>query len=260
MCPTLATPCTLTCQAPLSTGFPRQEYWSGLSFLPQGIFPTKGSYLHLLPWQMDSLPLSHGGSPRTPYISSFYGHSCQTPETRLPITFSVAVHQTLVSEEPNPLSLCATHKPTNSPSPTFHASSAFLHQLPLLLSMTIQAFPNLLTALSYFPLSHSHQMTSSLLSLREWKSFKNKLHLQTYLHGTHSRSLSGARGGLFPPTSPCVLQPLRSHLLRSPTLLLLLPLPYAYTSSFFFFSFGCTESSLQAFSSCNVLVFCSTWV
>ena len=32
-CPTLATPWTVTCQAPLSIGFSRQEYWSGLPFL-----------------------------------------------------------------------------------------------------------------------------------------------------------------------------------------------------------------------------------
>ena len=30
-------------QAPLSTGFSRQEYWSGLPFPPQGIFPTQES-------------------------------------------------------------------------------------------------------------------------------------------------------------------------------------------------------------------------
>ena len=31
-CPTLATPWTVACQAPLSVGFSRQEYWSGLPF------------------------------------------------------------------------------------------------------------------------------------------------------------------------------------------------------------------------------------
>ena len=30
---TLATPWTVACQAPLSMGFSRQEYWSGLPFL-----------------------------------------------------------------------------------------------------------------------------------------------------------------------------------------------------------------------------------
>ena len=35
-CPTLATPWTVACQAPLSMGFCRQEYWSGLPFPPPG--------------------------------------------------------------------------------------------------------------------------------------------------------------------------------------------------------------------------------
>ena len=32
LCPTLETPSTVACQAPLSTGFPRLGYWSGLPF------------------------------------------------------------------------------------------------------------------------------------------------------------------------------------------------------------------------------------
>ena len=50
-CLTLVTPWTGACQAPLSMGFSRQEYWSWLPILLQGIFPTKGlnpSILHLL--------------------------------------------------------------------------------------------------------------------------------------------------------------------------------------------------------------------
>ena len=35
-------------QAPLSMGFSRQEYWSGLPYPPQGIFPTQGLNPHLL--------------------------------------------------------------------------------------------------------------------------------------------------------------------------------------------------------------------
>ena len=34
---------TIRHQAPLSMGFPRQEYWSGLPFPPPGIFPTQES-------------------------------------------------------------------------------------------------------------------------------------------------------------------------------------------------------------------------
>ena len=37
------TPWTAAHQTPLSTGFSRQEYWSGLPLLLQQIFPTQGS-------------------------------------------------------------------------------------------------------------------------------------------------------------------------------------------------------------------------
>ena len=33
------TPWTIACQAPLSMGFPRQEYWSGLPSPPPGYLP-----------------------------------------------------------------------------------------------------------------------------------------------------------------------------------------------------------------------------
>ena len=61
-----ATPWTVTSQAPLSMEFSRQEYWSGLHFMLQGVFLTQRSnpcLLHPLHWQAGSLPLSHLGSP-----------------------------------------------------------------------------------------------------------------------------------------------------------------------------------------------------
>ena len=36
-------PQTVTCQAPLPTDFPRQEYWSGLPFSPPGDLPNPGT-------------------------------------------------------------------------------------------------------------------------------------------------------------------------------------------------------------------------
>ena len=57
------TPWTVARQAPLSMGFPRQEYWSGLPFpsprhlLNPRIEPRSPAL------QADSLPLSHQGSP-----------------------------------------------------------------------------------------------------------------------------------------------------------------------------------------------------
>ena len=42
LCPTLATPWSVACQAPLSVGFPRQEYLSRLLFLSPGDLPDPG--------------------------------------------------------------------------------------------------------------------------------------------------------------------------------------------------------------------------
>ena len=59
------TPWTVARNTPLSIKFSRQEYWSGLPFPTQGIFPIQGLNPHLLcllPWQVDSLPLHHLGT------------------------------------------------------------------------------------------------------------------------------------------------------------------------------------------------------
>ena len=57
------TPWTAALQAPLSMGFPRQEYWSGLPLPSPGDLPDPGSNLFLLHWEADPLPLNHLGSP-----------------------------------------------------------------------------------------------------------------------------------------------------------------------------------------------------
>ena len=46
--PTLVTPWTLACQAPLFMAFSRQEYWGELLFLSRGNLPNQSSNLHLL--------------------------------------------------------------------------------------------------------------------------------------------------------------------------------------------------------------------
>ena len=58
-----ATPWTAAHQAPLSMGFPRQEYWSGLPFSSLGDLPDPGIEPTSPAWQVDSLPLSHLESP-----------------------------------------------------------------------------------------------------------------------------------------------------------------------------------------------------
>jgi len=55
-----ATPWTVVLQVPLPMEFFRQEYWSGLHFLLQGIFLTQRLNPHLLSllhWEASSLPL-----------------------------------------------------------------------------------------------------------------------------------------------------------------------------------------------------------
>ena len=51
-----ATPWTVACHAPLSVGFSRQEYWSGLPFPSPGYFPNQGIEPGSPTLQADSLP------------------------------------------------------------------------------------------------------------------------------------------------------------------------------------------------------------
>ena len=61
------TPWTIACQASLSIGFPRQEYWSGLPFPSPGNFPDPGINLWSPALQADSLWTDHQGN-RDPKI------------------------------------------------------------------------------------------------------------------------------------------------------------------------------------------------
>ena len=54
-CLTLATPWTVACQVPLSLGFSRQEYWSGLPFPSPGDLPNPGVKPKSPSLQADSL-------------------------------------------------------------------------------------------------------------------------------------------------------------------------------------------------------------
>ena len=55
------TPWTVACQAPLSVGFPRQEYWSGLPF------PSPGE----VTWDISVAP---DGGPATQSYAVVLGH------------------------------------------------------------------------------------------------------------------------------------------------------------------------------------------
>ena len=58
-----ATPWTVACQAPLSMGLSRQEYWSGLLFLLQRIFLTQGLNPGLLHCRQILYHLSYRENP-----------------------------------------------------------------------------------------------------------------------------------------------------------------------------------------------------
>ena len=70
------TPWTVAYQAPLSMGFSREEYWSGLSFPPPGDLPDPGIESRSPALQADSLPTELQGS------FSPQGYNC----SKLPIT------------------------------------------------------------------------------------------------------------------------------------------------------------------------------
>ena len=69
-CLILVTPWTVARRAPLSTGFFRQEYWIGLSFLSPGHLPDPVLEPRSPALQADSLPTTrkkHGRIPFSPH-------------------------------------------------------------------------------------------------------------------------------------------------------------------------------------------------
>ena len=68
-CPTLCDPIVCSPQAPLSMGFSRQEYWSGLSFPSPGDLPNPGM-------EPESPALQAGSSPSEPlYVRRVITHT-----------------------------------------------------------------------------------------------------------------------------------------------------------------------------------------
>ena len=67
-------------QAPLSMGFSRQEYWSGLPWSPPGHLPYPGIELASLSsnvyWQAGSLPLAPPGKPSITFVQLSSPWSC----------------------------------------------------------------------------------------------------------------------------------------------------------------------------------------
>ena len=71
-CQTIEILQTMACQAPLSIGFPRREYWSGLPFPSPGNLPDPGIKPRSPALQVDSLLLSLRGS----HVGSYDSYTC----------------------------------------------------------------------------------------------------------------------------------------------------------------------------------------
>ena len=76
LCLLCVTPWAVACQAPLSTGFPSQEYWSGLPFLSPGDLPDPGIELVFPEVQTDSLPSEPLEKPKAIIFKYFILKRC----------------------------------------------------------------------------------------------------------------------------------------------------------------------------------------
>ena len=70
--PTLLTPWTVACQAPLLMRFSKQEYWSGSPFPSLGDLPNRGIKPRSPALQADSLPAMPQGKPKNTGVASLF--------------------------------------------------------------------------------------------------------------------------------------------------------------------------------------------
>ena len=128
-----AIPWTVSVQAPLSMGFSRQDYWSGLPFLPPGHLPDPGIKPRSPTLQADSLPSEPTGklcwkvkvkslSRVRLFVTPWYV-ACQAPPS---MGFS---RQEYWSGLPSPSSGYLPDPGIKPRSPTLEANS-FLSELP----------------------------------------------------------------------------------------------------------------------------------
>ena len=75
-CLTLATPWTVARQAPLSMGFSRQEYWSGVPFRSPEDRPNPGTEPGLLNGRQILYRLNYEGSPHIVFVYALVNILC----------------------------------------------------------------------------------------------------------------------------------------------------------------------------------------
>ena len=131
---TLVTPWAVAHQAPLSMGFSRQEYWSGLPFPSWGDLPNPGIEFQSLAWQADSLLTKLPGKLHVSLsvqFSSVVAQSCPTLcDPMNPSTPGLPVHHQLPEFTQTPVHWVSDAIQPSHPllSPSSPAPNPSLHQ------------------------------------------------------------------------------------------------------------------------------------
>ena len=89
-CPTLATLWTVVSQTPLSMGFSRQEYWSGLPFPSPGDLPNPGIEPGSPALEADALTSEPPGKPIL-YLLTFHDETNTSLHGILPKSFNFCI-------------------------------------------------------------------------------------------------------------------------------------------------------------------------
>ena len=134
LCSTLVTPWTVVCQAPLSMGFPRQEYWIGLPFPPPGdlpdpeIEPTSPVLADSLPWEAPSTLISsvqfssvaQSSDSLRPHKLQHARPPCPSPNPRVypNSCLSSQLYHPVISSSVVPFSSCPQSLPASESFPT----------------------------------------------------------------------------------------------------------------------------------------------
>ena len=147
-CPTLETPWTAACQAPLAMGFCRQEHWSGLPFLSPGNLTNPEIEPGFPALQADSLPTELQGKPRYNVIQCYIYNliQCSVQFSRSVQSDSLWSHESQHARPPCP-----------SPTPRVHSnpcpSSRWCHPAISSSVVPFSSCPQSLPASGSFPMS-----------------------------------------------------------------------------------------------------------
>ena len=165
------TPWTVACQAPLSLGFPRQEYWSGLPFPAPQDLPQPG-IKSMSPVLADGFFTTE---PRKPWGDAYWyikhfsnshvlftGGKANVHPENIPVSSRVQFSRSVVSDSLWPRALQHARPPCPSPTPGVHPnpclSSRWWHPT---ISSSVVPFSSCPQS---FPASGSFQMSQLFAS------------------------------------------------------------------------------------------------